>query len=156
MLELIDLDINELNYNRFISAWLYRGKEGSFLVDPGPACTIEYLLAELEKRHVSHMDWILLTHIHMDHAGGIGHLIKQFPDARIVCHEKAVKHLIEPSRLWEGSLKILGHVAEVYEKILPVSPETILVTDNVPFAEGIHVVSTPGHAAQPGTSDQGA
>ncbi len=147
MLELIDLDIKELEYSRFISSWLYQGNEGCFLVDPGPACTIDYLMAELEKRQVSHLDWILLTHIHMDHAGGIGHLVKQFPEARVVCHEKAVKHLINPSRLWEGSLKILGHVARVYQKIEPVTPDRILVTEQVPFGKGIRVISTPGHAA---------
>jgi glyoxylase-like metal-dependent hydrolase (beta-lactamase superfamily II) len=147
MLELIDLDIKALGYSRFISAWCYQGEEGSFLIDPGPACTIDYLIAELEKRHVSHLDWILLTHIHMDHAGGIGHLAERFPDARIVCHEKAVKHLIDPSRLWEGSLEILGNVAAVYGEIKPVLPTRILTIDQVPFGDGINVIPTPGHAA---------
>jgi glyoxylase-like metal-dependent hydrolase (beta-lactamase superfamily II) len=147
MLELIDLDIASLGYTRFISCWLYQGNEGSFLIDPGPACTIDYLIAELEKHHVSHLDWILLTHIHMDHAGGIGHLAERFPGARIVCHEKAVNHLIDPVRLWEGSLKILGHVARVYGEIKPVPSASIMVTKQVPFGDGIKVISTPGHAA---------
>jgi len=147
MLELIDLDIKELEYSRFISAWLYQGNEGGFLIDPGPACTINYLLSELEKHQVTHLDWILLTHIHMDHAGGIGHLVKRFPDARVVCHEKAVKHLVDPARLWEGSLKILGNVARVYKRIEPVPLANIMVTEKVPFGEGIRVISTPGHAA---------
>jgi glyoxylase-like metal-dependent hydrolase (beta-lactamase superfamily II) len=147
MLELIDLDIKELEYSRFISAWLYQGNEGSFVVDPGPACTIDHLIAELEKHHVSQLDWILLTHIHMDHAGGIGHLAERFPGARIVCHEKAVKHLIDPSRLWEGSLKILGNVARVYGEIKPVLPASILTIDQIPFGDGIKVIPTPGHAA---------
>jgi glyoxylase-like metal-dependent hydrolase (beta-lactamase superfamily II) len=147
MLELIDLDINELDYSRFISAWLYQGEEGCFLLDPGPACAIDFLIAELEKRQVKHLDWILLTHIHMDHAGGIGHLAERFPGVRIVCHEKAVKHLIDPSRLWEGSLKILGNVAKVYGEIKPVLPMSILTMDQVPFGDGIKVIPTPGHAA---------
>lgn len=147
MLELIDLDISELGYTRFISSWLYQGKEGSFLIDPGPSCTISHLLAELEKRNVSRLDWILLTHIHMDHAGGIGHLVGRFPDARIVCHENAVKHLVDPERLWEGSLKVLGNVARVYGEMRPVSPENIMTADQVPFGGGIKVIPTPGHAA---------
>ncbi|MBC2715782.1 MAG: MBL fold metallo-hydrolase [Desulfobacteraceae bacterium] len=153
MLELIDLDIKELEYSRFISSWFYQGKEGCFLIDPGPACTINHLFAELEKRNVTHLDWILLTHIHMDHAGGIGHLVERFPDARVICHKNAVKHLKNPERLWEGSLKILGDVARVYERIKPVPSANIMTVAQVPFDngtrlnEGIRVIPTPGHAA---------
>ncbi len=147
MLELIDLDIVSLGYTRFISAWLYQGNEGAFLVDPGPACTINHLLESLEKRNVSHLDWILLTHIHMDHAGGIGHLVERFPEARVVCHEAAVKHLMNPDRLWEGSLKVLGDVARVYGKIKSVPLANIMTVGQVPFGDGIKVIPTPGHAA---------
>ena len=147
MLKLIDLDVASLGYTQFISSWLYQGTDGCFLVDPGPACTVSHLIAELEKLGVSHLDWILLTHIHMDHAGGIGHLIQRFPGAGVVCHEKAVKHLKDPSRLWEGSLKILGDVARAYGEIDPVPSANILTTDMVPFNEGIRVIPTPGHAA---------
>ncbi len=147
MLELIDLDIKELEYSRFISSWFYRGEEGCFLIDPGPACTINHLLAELKKRQVSHLDWILLTHIHMDHAGGIGHLVERFPEARVICHENAVKHLKDPKRLWEGSLKILGDVARVYGAIEPVLPANIMTVGQISFEGDIRVIPTPGHAA---------
>lgn len=147
MLELIDLDIESLNYSKFISSWLYTGKEGTFLIDPGPACTIPTLFDELSRRDVRHLDWILLTHIHMDHAGGIGHMIERFPDARVACHQLGVKHLIDPDRLWKGSLKILGDVARVYGGIRPVPAENIVTPDEVPFGEGITVIPTPGHAA---------
>lgn len=150
MLDLIDLDIDELGYQRFISAWVYRGADGNFLVDPGPACTVDHLLNELEKLQVRGLDWIFLTHIHMDHSGGIGHVIERFPSAKIICHEKAVAHLIDPERLWEGSLKILGDVARVYGKIKPVPPENIqsaLEMPFVPIGGGFQVIATPGHAA---------
>lgn len=147
MLELIDLDIEALGYTKFISAWVYAGDEGSFLVDPGPACTMETLLAALDRLGVRHLDWILLTHIHMDHAGGIGHIIEHFPHARVVCHEKAVGHLVDPARLWEGSRKVLGEVAEVYGPIQPVAESRIVTPDRLDFGEGIDVIDTPGHAA---------
>ncbi|PIP40553.1 MAG: MBL fold metallo-hydrolase [Desulfobacterales bacterium CG23_combo_of_CG06-09_8_20_14_all_51_8] len=150
MLDLIDLDIDELGYQRFISAWVYSGDDGNFLVDPGPACTVDYLLAELEKRGVRQLDWIFLTHIHMDHSGGIGHVIERFPSAKIICHEKAVAHLVDPERLWEGSLKILGDVARVYGKIKPVPAENIRTAQDVPMVPidgGFQVIATPGHAA---------
>ncbi|MFP4257113.1 MAG: MBL fold metallo-hydrolase, partial [Desulfobacterales bacterium] len=136
-----------LGYTRFISAWLYKDRQGAFLVDTGPACTVDQLLAGLEKNGVEHLDWILLTHIHLDHAGGIGHVTRHFPEATIVCHERAVSHLIDPARLWEGSKKVLGKVAETYGPIEPVPEERIVTRDHVEFESGIRVIPTPGHAA---------
>ncbi len=146
MLELIDLDIPALGYSRFIGAWLYKGGEGSFLVDPGPACTIDGLCRRLADKGVSHLDRVLLTHIHMDHAGGIGHLAERFPGTRILCHEKAVSHLVDPSRLWEGSVKTLGRVAEAYGPIKPVDRERIETGERIDFGDGIRAIDTPGHA----------
>lgn len=147
MPDLIDLDVPALGYTRFISAWLHKGKDGNILVDPGPACTAETLLEALDRRGIRRLDWIFLTHIHLDHSGGIGHLLRKFPEAKVVCHEKAVQHLVDPERLWEGSLKILGEVAAVYGKMLPVPPENIMTADEIPIEGGIRVVPTPGHAA---------
>ncbi len=146
MLELIDLDMPQLGYYKFISSWLYKGEEGSFLVDPGPACTIDHLCSELERLGVDRLDWILLTHIHLDHAGGVGHLAERFPGASILCHRKAVQHLADPGRLWEGTLKALGNVAEVYGKMEPVPEERVFSSESVGFGEGIRAIDTPGHA----------
>ncbi|MFP4226754.1 MAG: MBL fold metallo-hydrolase [Desulfobacterales bacterium] len=146
MLDLIDLDIPSLGYTRFISAWVYQGEAGAFLVDPGPTCTVDRLCEALAARGVNKLDLILLTHIHMDHAGSIGHMAERFPEAKIVCHEKAVPHLIDPARLWEGSLKTLGHVAEVYGEIKPVPEDRVSSDYQVDFAGGIRAVDTPGHA----------
>ncbi|MFW6052432.1 MAG: MBL fold metallo-hydrolase [Desulfosalsimonas sp.] len=146
MLKLIDLDIESLGYKKFISAWLYKGPQGAFLVDTGPACTVEKLLDALEKNGVERLDWILLTHIHLDHAGGIGHVSRHFPEAGIVCHQRAVSHLIDPSRLWEGSKEVLGELVETYGPITPVPEERVITTDLVSFGDGIRVIPTPGHA----------
>ena len=83
----------------------------------------------------------------MDHAGGIGHLLAEFPAAKVVCHEKALRHLIDPQRLWEGSRSVIGHVADVYGGILPVPEEKIVVTDRIEFGDGISIIPTPGHAS---------
>lgn len=146
-LDLIDLDIPQLGYLKFISSWLYTSSEGTFLVDPGPACTIPILLRSLEKKRVETINWILLTHIHQDHAGGLGELIKIFPMAKVVTHEKGAKHLIDPTKLWEASKQILGDVSKVYGKILPVPEENVFVKDKIPFSTGIKVIPTPGHAS---------
>ncbi len=145
--ERIDLDMESLGYGNFLSAWFYKGKRGNFLVDPGPAATIDHLVAEIRARGAETLDWILLTHIHLDHAGGVGHLARHFPAARVVCHEKAVEHLIDPARLQEGSLKVLGKVAEAYGEIRPVSAGRVCSAGSVDFEEEITVIPSPGHAA---------
>ena len=145
--ERIDLDMDSLGYENFLSAWLHKGDRGNFLVDPGPAATIDHLVAEMHARGAETLDWILLTHIHLDHAGGVGHLVRHFPEARVVCHEKAVEHLIDPARLQEGSLKVLGKVAEAYGEIRPVPADRVLSVGSVEFEDGITVIPSPGHAA---------
>jgi glyoxylase-like metal-dependent hydrolase (beta-lactamase superfamily II) len=145
-LSCIDLDEPRLEgFTRFISAWVYRSDELCFLVDPGPLSTIPHLLKELEKRGVKRLDYILLTHIHIDHAGGTGRLLESFPAARVICHPKGIRHLVDPEKLWQGSLKVLGHVAEVYGEIIPVPAENIGFDEE--FAGGrLKAYLTPGHA----------
>lgn len=147
MYSLIDLDIPELGYTRFISSWLYSGPDMTFLVDVGPACTADVLLKTLERKGVEKLDWILLTHIHLDHAGGIGHVARRFPEARIVCHPKAVRHLVDPAKLWEGTRKVLGNIADVYGPMLPVDPSRIRTPEQMDPDADIGIIDTPGHAA---------
>jgi glyoxylase-like metal-dependent hydrolase (beta-lactamase superfamily II) len=89
---------------------------------------------------------VLLTHIHIDHAGGIGSLATHFPHAAVVCHPKGVGHLADPERLWQGSLKTLGKIAEAYGPISPVALNRLLGSDQLDHPE-ITVFETPGHAA---------
>ncbi len=142
----IDLDQPKLEgFTKFISAWLYQGEDCAFVVDPGPLSTIPHLLGALRKHRVEQLDYILLTHIHIDHAGGTGELLKEFPEARVVCHPEGIKHMVAPQKLWQGSLKVLGHMAEAYGEIVPVPAENILF-EEVVGNTGIRVFLTPGHA----------
>ena len=145
-LSCIDLDEPRLEgFSQFISAWLYQGEKFTFLVDPGPLSTIPHLLDELKKRGVEKLDYILLTHIHIDHAGGTGELLKSFPDATVICHPQGIKHMVEPEKLWQGSLKVLGYMAEVYGEIIPVPAANIAFSEEIGDT-GIRAFLTPGHA----------
>ncbi|HXE95003.1 MAG TPA: MBL fold metallo-hydrolase, partial [Dongiaceae bacterium] len=100
----IDLDQPSLEgFRNFISSWLYRGEGFNLLVDPGPLSTIPRLIATLRSHGVERLDYVLLTHIHIDHAGGAGALLKEFPEAHVICHPDGIRHITAPEKLWEGS-----------------------------------------------------
>ena len=107
-LELFDLDQALTGYREFISCWLYRDPRISLVVDPGPASSAAGLVDRLRAAGVDELDLILLTHIHLDHGGGTAELLAAFPRARWCSHPKGVAHLLEPDRLWEGSLATIG------------------------------------------------
>lgn len=144
-LHLIPLTPPMTGYEQFISAWLFLG-EPSFLVDVGPASTTNILFDSLDQLGVTDLDFILLTHIHLDHAGAIGAVAARFDRAPIVCHAAGIPHLIDPERLWEGTQKVLGDIALGYGPIAPVAPKRLV--DAVKFDHAaINPILTPGHAA---------
>ncbi len=145
-LNCIDLDQPSLEgFRQFISCWLYQSAELNFLVDPGPLSTIPVLLAELRKKKVTKLDYILLTHIHIDHAGGTGELLKSYPETQVICHPQGIKHLVDPEKLWQGSQKVLASLAEIYGEILPVPAEQLSFAEELGNS-GLRVHLTPGHA----------
>lgn len=143
----IDLDQPTLTgFRQFISSWLYCGENFNLLVDPGPLSTIPHLVAELQRYGVKRLDYILLTHIHIDHAGGTGALLREFPAARVICHPDGIRHLVAPAKLWEGTRTVLGpQLAAAYGEIVPVPAENILF-EEVIGTTGVRAFLTPGHA----------
>ncbi|MBD3221511.1 MBL fold metallo-hydrolase [bacterium] len=145
-LDLIDLDQTGLEgYRRFISCWLSRDHGPTFIVDPGPASTAGRLIARLGELGVARLDRILLTHIHLDHGGATAALLAAYPDARVVCHRKARKHLVAPERLWEGSRQVLGELAERYGEPRPIGEGDLSDYDDL-ARDDIQTIETPGHA----------
>ena len=131
-------------FDHFISVWVFTGKP-SFIVDVGPASTANALINSLEDLNIKSLDYILLTHIHLDHAGATGQMARYFPQTPIVCHPKAMDHLADPQRLWEGSLKTLGDIALAYGKVIPTNEHQLMDANR--FDEpGISAIITPGHA----------
>lgn len=144
-LKLIDLDQDLPGQRRFISCWVGTHAGRTFVVDPGPPATADYLIARLEALHLHRIDLVLLTHIHLDHGGCTGRILERWPEARVYCHESGRKHLKDPTRLWQGSLAVLGRKAEVYGEPGPVPASALM--DEAGLAEcDIQVIETPGHA----------
>jgi glyoxylase-like metal-dependent hydrolase (beta-lactamase superfamily II) len=142
---IIELNQKRPGFRNFIGSWLIRGRENT-VVDIGPSYSIDQLIHSLAELGVDRVDRVLLTHIHIDHAGGLAPFLEHFPMARAVCHEKAISHLVNPSKLWAGTRKTLGNdLTDAYGPIRPVKKEWL-----VPHAEvkqkGLEIVETPGHA----------
>lgn len=139
----IDLPQDRPGFHHFISAWQFEDASGRrVLVDPGPASTIPLLLRELEA--LGGPDLILLTHIHLDHSGGLAQLCEASPHAQVLAHPRAFAHLQDPHKLWSASVATLGDVALLYGEPAPLPPSAELLTED---PEGlIEVFQTPGHA----------
>lgn len=146
--ELIEIEQPLPGFNRFIGSWIRNGRSGvpTVLVDPGPAGSVRRLTAALDRRGIDRIDYVLITHIHIDHAGGLGDILDRYPMAMAVCHEKAVPYLVDPAGLWQGSVSVLGDIAGMYGRPAPVSPARLLGHLSTTLA-GLDVLETPGHAA---------
>lgn len=143
-LYLIGLEQKIERFGTFIGSWVYHG-EVKFLVDPGPKASVDQLLEGLKILGIKRLDFIFLTHIHIDHIGGTGILVNHFPESKVICHESGIPHLISPQKLWEGAKKVLGDLAFKYGEIEPVPRNSLLSPDDFNM-EGIQIVRTPGHA----------
>jgi len=131
-------------FNNFIGSWVYVG-DINFVVDVGPSSSVSRLIDSIKAMKIDRIDYILITHIHIDHAGGLAHILDHFPMAKAICHEKGIKHLVDPSRLWSGSLKTLGEVAESYGPLKPVKKERLIPHTEADIKD-IKIIETPGHA----------
>ena len=129
---------------RFIGAWVLPAPV-TIVVDVGPKSSIQRLIQALKARGLERIDYVFLSHIHIDHAGGLGPFLAEFPLAKAVCHAQGRKHLLDPGKLWEGSLKTLKEMAQAYGPIDPV-PEDRLIGHADFSLPGLTILETPGHA----------
>jgi glyoxylase-like metal-dependent hydrolase (beta-lactamase superfamily II) len=123
-------------------------------VDAGCNSSLLNVLAALAELGVAHenVDFVILTHVHLDHAGGAGAMMHSFPNARLVVHPRGARHMVDPARLIAGSVAVYGAegVRRLYGDILPVAAERIVETSHgcsVDLAgRTIVCLDTPGHA----------
>ena len=145
---LVDLDLPLTGFSSFISSWIIKEGDRGIIIDPGPSVSIPIVRNALQEIGVKGIDYMLLTHIHLDHAGGCGDLLKDNPDSIVFCHPQAVDHLIDPANLWNGSLKVLGDLAKSYGQPSPVAKESICSEGDIIWKDNIITsLETPGHAS---------
>lgn len=142
-LHLLELPQSRSGFRYFISSWFFVDSLGRrILVDPGPAATIPQLISQLS-RITQGVDIVLLTHIHLDHSGGLAQFCRTYGGAKVLVHPKGRKHLLDPGKLWKASQETLGEVAAMYGEPLTLPPDCLLDHEEL---EGVTVLETPGHA----------
>ena len=131
------MDVHHLGRDRVICAYELNG----VVVDPGPASSVA-ALDGIELRT------LLLTHIHLDHAGATGVLVREHPDLKVYVHEKGAPHLVDPSKLLASATKLYGDDMErLWGEVAPVPEENITALSGGETVEGFRVEYTPGHAS---------
>jgi glyoxylase-like metal-dependent hydrolase (beta-lactamase superfamily II) len=135
------IDTWHLGLDRVIGVW----ERDGILVDPGPASTIDRILAELSGGRPRAL---LLTHIHLDHAGATGTLVERFPDLPVYVHEAGAPHLADPARLLRSAARLYGErMDELWGPVLAVPERNLIALSGGEVAEGLEVQATPGHAS---------
>lgn len=142
---LIELEQAMAGYRRFFGVWLFCDSD-NVIVDVGPAASAFRLTNALSLLGVDRLDYVFLTHVHIDHAGALEELLKYYPEAKVICHEKAVTHLTDPAVLWERSLSALGETATLFGKPKAVERER-LIPHTMNEIRNLKVIETPGHSA---------
>ena len=139
---------------RFDAAYLIVQNGRGAFVDCGTNYAVPRMLDALGSAGLSpaDVDWLILTHVHLDHAGGAGELIAQLPNARLVVHPRGARHMIDPSQLWAGATAVYGEASmeRNYGKLRPIPAERVVeaADGHVVALDGreLRCLDTPGHA----------
>ena len=148
------LDLNFLGYPSIIATAVLHGPGGVALIDPGPSTTLDSLRSGLARKGIAMGDvrQILLTHIHLDHAGSTGTLLKENPQIEVFVHEAGGLHLADPRRLLSSATRLYGQdMDRLWGEFLPVPREALRILEGgEKISAGgreLDVAYTPGHAS---------
>ncbi|ALN59667.1 metallo-beta-lactamase superfamily protein [Lysobacter enzymogenes] len=138
----------------FDAAYLVVENGRAAFIDCGTQHSIPALLAALDAQGLApaDVDWLILTHVHLDHAGGAGALMRRLPNARLAVHPRGAAHMIDPARLVAGATAVYGEeeMARSYGEIVPVPAERVVVAGDGHVVDlagrALLCVDTPGHA----------
>jgi glyoxylase-like metal-dependent hydrolase (beta-lactamase superfamily II) len=124
------------------------------VVDTGTSASVPRVLDALKQLAVPReaVDWILVTHVHLDHAGGAGALLRRLPNARVVVHPRGARHLADPEKLVAGTRAVYGDAEfrRLYEEVIPVPEDRLVIAEDGMIralaARQLEFVHAEGHA----------
>ena len=138
----------------FVAAYLIEHNGRAAFIDTGCHLSVPTLLATLKEKNISTdaVDYIILTHIHLDHAGGAGELIRHLPNAKVHVHERGAQHLIDPSKLRAGVIGVYGELffKQFLGDLIPIEADKVIIAkdgDSLDLGGRLlKFIDTPGHA----------
>lgn len=124
------------------------------IVETGTKDTVDTLLMFLKSENIAleAVKYVVVTHVHLDHAGGAGCLMQLLPNAKLVVHEKGARHMIDPSKLQAGATAVYGKAEfdKTYGDLIPIDESRILIPEDEQSLElgsrNLTFIDTPGHA----------
>jgi glyoxylase-like metal-dependent hydrolase (beta-lactamase superfamily II) len=139
---------------RFGACYLIESNGAAAVFDAGTHFSVPRILAALADRGLAREDvrYVVASHVHLDHAGGVGTLLRELPDALVLAHPRGIRHLIDPSALQASAEQVYGAevVARTYGTLVPVPAERIRPLDDGEDLDlagrRLHVIHSPGHA----------
>ena len=149
---LFQVELETGGFKNLICSYIIKGAK-TILVESGPTSSVPKLVSGLKELNINFEDveYVAVTHVHLDHGGGAGTLLKFLPNAKVLVHPRGMPHLINPERLWPSSQAVLGFVSEIFGKPEPVPKERIIPVTEGSFdlADGakLRVIETLGHAS---------
>lgn len=135
------IDVCHQGREHVICAW----QVDDVIVDPGPESSVGTLLDALGDEQPRAL---LLTHIHFDHAGAAGALVREWPEAEVWVHERGARHLADPTKLVASAKRLYGEdFDELWGEVVPIPQENLRVLSGGEARDGWEVAYTPGHAS---------
>jgi glyoxylase-like metal-dependent hydrolase (beta-lactamase superfamily II) len=148
------VDLNFLGHPQIIATAILHGPAGAALIDPGPSTALATLTSELEKKGIRFADvrQLLLTHIHLDHAGATGSIVEKYPHVEVLVHSRGAPHLIDPAKLLASAGRLYAQdMDRLWGDVKPVPATNVRVLDGretlAIVGRELKVEYTPGHAS---------
>ena len=148
------VDLQFLGHPEIIATVVIHGPGGVALIDPGPSTSLDTLRGALERKgiRIGDVRQLLLTHIHLDHGGAAGTLVRENPRIEVFVHERGAPHLVDPTKLLASAARLYGEdMGRLWGEFLPVPQDRLRVLtggERLPVAgREFEVAYTPGHAS---------
>ena len=149
---LYQVELNTGGLKNLICSYIIAGSK-PMLVESGPTSSVPNLISGIQEIGIKPetIEYIAVTHVHLDHGGGAGTLLKYLPNAKVLVHPRGMPHLVDPERLWPSSQAVLGFISDIFGK-----PEAVPKEKIIPLTEGsfdlgngakLTAVETLGHAS---------
>jgi glyoxylase-like metal-dependent hydrolase (beta-lactamase superfamily II) len=150
---IFQVDLLHMDRPELSAAYIIKGNP-TCLIETGASCSVPILLKSFEELQIKkeEIQYVIVTHIHLDHSGGAGLLMKELPNAKLIVHPKGAKHLIDPAKLIASAKEVYGELFHrLFDPIVAIPEERLIIADDgfqLPIGEPrtLTFLNSPGHA----------